>query len=391
MLVISWRGWPTAVVAAGTLLALAACAPNAARTPLQPRLSASVAAAENEDSRYGTLLRLAGSTRAAGDPAAAVNVYQQAIALEQGRPEAYLLLGDTLIELEAFDEAAQTFQHVLKRDSGNIAAHRGYGRVMLALNRPDTAILHYRSALAADPHDIQSYNGLGVAYDLNGQHEAAQAAYRDGLEIAPDSMLLRNNYGLSLALAGDEEEALEILRAVVEEPGATARNRQNLALAYGLAGNLVAAERISRVDLDEQAVESNLAYFAALAAVEDGRQRAAALGVQGPQMADRAGDAAANRKIVAVALEGAGVELGLSPTGRWFVNLGDFGSSAQATAAWRQLRAQYADLLGGLSRLAGVQEGPQPLLAGPLANAAEAQSLCDTLSGRGQHCRALPL
>jgi Flp pilus assembly protein TadD len=391
MLVISWRGWPKAAVAAGALLAFAACAPNAARTPMQPRLNTSIAAAESEDSRYGTLLRLAASTRAAGDPAAAVNVYQQAIALEQGRPEAYLLLGDTLIELKAFDEAAKTFQLVLKRDPDSIAAHRGYGRALLALNRPDPAILHYRAALAADPNDIQSYNGLGVAYDLNGQHEAAQAAYRDGLRIAPDSMLLRNNYGLSLALAGEHDEALEVLRAVVDEPGATARNRQNLALAYGLAGNLVAAERISRLDLDEEAVENNLAYFAALAAVEGGRQRAAALGVQGPQLTDRAGDAEANRRIVAVALEGAGVELGLSPTGRWFVSLGEFGSSAQAAAAWRQLRSQYGDVLGGLSRLAGVQEGPQPLLAGPLASAEKAQSLCDRLSERGQHCRALPL
>jgi Flp pilus assembly protein TadD len=391
MLVISWRGWPTAAVAVGALLALAACAPTTARTPVQPGLNESLAAAESEDSRYGTLLRLAGSTRAAGDPAAAVNVYQQAIALEQGRPEAYLLLGDTLIELEAFDDAAKTFQLVLKRHPRNIAAHRGYARVLLALNRPDTAILHYKAALAADPNDIQAYNGLGVAYDLNGQHEAAQAAYRDGLKVAPDSMLLRNNYGLSLALAGNHEEAIEVLRAVVDEPGATARNRQNLALAYGLAGNLVAAERISRLDLDEQAVDNNLAYFAALAAVEDGRQRAAALGVHGPQMVDRAGDAEANRRVVAVALEGAGLELGLSPTGRWFVNLGEFGSSAQATTAWRQLRAQYGDLLGGLSRLAGVQEGPQPLLAGPLESAAKAQSLCDSLSARGQHCRALPL
>jgi hypothetical protein len=204
-------------------------------------------------------------------------------------------------------------------------------------------------------------------------------------------MLLRNNYGLSLALAGEHEKALQMLSAVVEEPGATARNRQNLALAHGLAGNLEAAERISRLDLDEQAVENNVAYFAALAAVEDGRQRAAALGVHGPQMTDRAGDAEANKRVVAVAMGGTGLELGLSPTGRWFVNLGDFGSGAQAAAAWRELRVAYADQLGSLSRLAGGQEGLQPLLAGPLASAEKAQSLCETLSARGQHCRALPL
>jgi Flp pilus assembly protein TadD len=391
MLVISWRGWPQAAVAVGALLALAACAPNAARTPIQPRLNPAIAAAESEDSRYGTLLRMAASTRAAGDPAAAVNVYQQAIAVEQGRPEAYLLLGDTLIELEAYDDAAKTLQANIKRDSSNIAAHRGYARVLLALNRPDTAILHYKSALAADPNDLQAHNGLGVAYDLNGQHDAAQAAYRAGLELAPDSMLLRNNYGLSLALAGEHEKAIQMLGAVVEEPGATARNRQNLALAHGLAGNLAAAERISRLDLDDQAVENNVAYFAALAAVEGGRQRAAALGVHSPQMADRAGDAEANKRVVAVAMGGTGLELGLSPTGRWFVNLGDFGSGAQAAAAWRELRVRYGDQLGSLSRLAGAQEGGQPLLAGPLASAEKAQALCEALSARGQHCSALPL
>ena len=45
MLVISWRGWPKAAVAAGALLAFAACAPNAARTPMQPRVKPGVAVA----------------------------------------------------------------------------------------------------------------------------------------------------------------------------------------------------------------------------------------------------------------------------------------------------------------------------------------------------------
>ena len=102
-------------------------------------------------------------------------------------------------------------------------------------------------------------------------------------------MLLRNNLGLSLALSGQYAEAIELLRAIVDEPGAKARNRQNLALAYGLAGDLTAAERISRLDLDEEAVQNNLSYFAALAAVEDDRKRAAVLGVHPPELTDHQG------------------------------------------------------------------------------------------------------
>jgi hypothetical protein len=204
-------------------------------------------------------------------------------------------------------------------------------------------------------------------------------------------MLLRNNLGLSLALAGKHAEAIELLRAVVDEPGAKARNRQNLALAYGLAGDLTAAERISRLDLDEESVQNNLSYFAALAAVEDRRKRASVLGVHPPELTDNPADVDASRRIAAIALEGEGLELGLAPTGRWFVDLGEYGSAERASSAWRQLRMEHKELLGHLSRLAGVENGRQPLLVGPLAGAEQAQSLCGNLERRGQRCRALPL
>jgi len=381
---ISWRTWSRLAVAGCALLGVVACAPNSARTPLEP----SVAAGEE---RYETLLRLGASARAAGDPAAAVSVYQKAIAQNRGRVDAYLLLGDALVEMKAYDDAARTYQEALGREANSIAAHRGYARAMLGLNRPEVAVIHYQAALTQAPDDLQAHNGLGVAYDFTGQHEAAQEAYRAGLDLAPDSMLLRNNLGLSLALSGKHAEAIELLRRLVDEPGAKANNRQNLALAYALAGDLVAAERISRLDLDEEAVQNNLGYFAALGAVEDDRKRASGLGVQSPELTDADGDLDAGRRIAAIALEGEGLELGLSPSGRWFVDLGNHVSAAEASAAWRQLRTDYPDLLGHLSRLAGVENGRQPLLVGPLASADRAQSLCSQLEGRGQPCRALAL
>lgn len=388
MSVISCKRWPILAIAGGALLVVSACAPNRA---VQPQMDPSLSSAEREEGRYGTLLRLASSARAAGDPAAAVKIYQQAIQHERGRVDGYVLLGDTLIELGAHDAAATTYQEALQRAGDSVAAHRGYGRAMLGLNRPEAAIVHFQAALAKDRNDVQAHNGLGVALDLAGQPEAAEAAYRAGLEVAPDSMLLRNNLGLSLALAGRHAESIELLRAVVDEPGAKARNRQNLALAYGLAGDLVAAERIARLDLDEESVQSNLAYYAELAAVDDRRKRAAALGVHAPEVSDRPDDADNGRRLSALALGGHDLELGLAPTGRWFVNLGEYGSAGQAVSAWRNLRSQHGDVLGDLTRLAGLQDGSQPLLVGPLADADRAQSVCGTLRGRGQSCRALAL
>lgn len=370
---------------------VSACAPNSVLTPAQPRLDESLAAAEQESGRYGTLLRLASSTRAAGDSAAAVNMYQQAISLEGSRPEAYTLLGDTLVELEAYDQAAEIFEQSLERNENSLAARLGYARVLLALRRPEAAIPHYKAALKENSGNLQVHNGLGVAYDLIGEHQTAQKVYRDGLSIAPDSMLLRNNLGLSLALAGDHEDAVSLLRMVADEPGARARNRQNLALAYGLAGDLAAAERISRLDLDEESVKSNVAYFAALAAIDDQRKRAAALGAHADNDADKSDGAELQHRLTALALGGEGVELSLMPTGRWFLNLGEFTSRERAASAWLQMRNRHQDVLGELDRLAGAEQGSQPLLVGPLATAKTAEGLCETLEGRGQVCRALAL
>lgn len=373
-------------IVVGVAVVLSACAPNSVRTPTSPRIDGPLVAAEQESGRYGTLLRLASSTRSSGDPAAAVNMYQQAIALEPNRAEAYTLLGGTLIELGAHDQAAEIFQQSLSRDGDGVAARLGYARSLIALNRPEAAIPHYEAVVKSTPGHLQAHNGLGVAYDLAGQHRAAQKVYRDALAITPDSMLLRNNLGLSLALAGDHQDSIELLRVVADEPGARAQNRQNLALAYGLSGDLASAERISRLDLDENAVQSNIAYFASLAAIDDRRKRAAALGTQSSDTSASGGP-----HLTALALTGEGLELALTSTGRWYVNLGDYASPSQANSAWQQLRAQHGDLLNRLDKLAGAEKGRQPLLVGPVATSEQAESLCNDLAGRGQSCRPMAL
>lgn len=375
----------------GFVACLSACAPNSVRTPVGAGVDGQLNAAEQETSRYGTLLRLASSTRSSGDPAAAVNMYQQAIALERGRPEAYALLGDTLIELGAYDQAAEIFQQSLKRDGDGLAARLGYARALVALKRPEAAIPHYEAALRSASGNLQAYNGLGVAYDLSGQHKAAQQIYRDALAIAPDSMLLRNNLGLSLALAGDYQDAIELLKIVADEPGARAQNRQNLALAYGLSGDLASAERISRLDLDEESVQSNLAYFASLAAIDDRRKRASALGAHSSDQGTAAGSETVGQRLTALALGDEGLELALTPTGRWYVNLGEYANRLQAASAWQQLQTQHVDLLSPFDHLAGAESGRQPLLVGPMATAEKAETLCSSLASRGQVCRPMAL
>src|SRR5258707_4040887 len=225
-----------------------------------------------------TLLKVADQTRAGGDLGTAVTLYKRAHEMAKGDPVPLAKLGETLAQMQAYNDAAQAYRDALAISKDDPDLHRGLGNVLLAMSKPQLAQAQLEAAAEKAPGDARIFNGLGVAYDLTGRHDLAQGAYRKGLGLAPDQLSLRNNLGLSLALGGDYVGGIATLSEVVTQPGATARNRQNLALVYGLAGDNVHAASVARHDLDEQAVRSNLAYYTLLRSMDDVGRTAAILG-----------------------------------------------------------------------------------------------------------------
>jgi Flp pilus assembly protein TadD len=257
-----------AAIAASALLG--ACTTDVAQTMVTtPPASEAV--------HYESLMRVADAMRASGDNVAAIGMYKRAGTMMPLNPEPLVKLGAALADLKAYNEAATAYRSALGLDATNVEAMRGLGNVLLSLDQPQVALKHLEAALAIDASDSRIHNSLGVVLDLIGDHRGAQARYRQGLTASADNLVLRNNLGLSLALSGDYREAIGILRSIAMHPAATVRNRQNLALVYGLAGDLEAAARVARMDLDENAVRSNLAYYTVLREMAD-RPRVSTLG-----------------------------------------------------------------------------------------------------------------
>lgn len=217
-------------------------------------------AAASEPAGPEVLLRVAETRRAAGDEAMALSLYRRAHTLYPEHLGVALKLGEMLTEAGLAEEAYRAFSAALDVNPQSATAHRGLANANLALNQLEAAVEGFRVAIDLDGH-VKAFNGLGVALDLLGDHAGAQRVYRTGLRHFPDHLMLRNNLGLSLALTGELQEAVRILSNVAADPSATSKHRQNLALAYGLSGNVDEAARISRLDLSEQTVQSNLAYF----------------------------------------------------------------------------------------------------------------------------------
>lgn len=260
---------------------LVACSTDPLTSSLRPTAEDKAESTHAPAGAYGALLRLGEATRQAGDPASAVVFFRRAHAADAFKPEALVKLGAALSDLAQYNDAAQAFRDALDLDHNNTEALRGLGGALIALNQPEIAIENFKAANTIEP-DYRNFNGLGVASDHLGRHKEAQEYYESGLKTFPDNLTLLNNLGLSQILSRDYDAAITTLVAAAQQPGATARQRQNLALAYGIAGRDADAERIARLDLDRQAVQSNLAYYGILRAANDEALLTAVLGVHAP-------------------------------------------------------------------------------------------------------------
>ena len=234
--------------------------------------------ASEANSPAETLLRVARGTRDNGDFASAVTIYKRVHDLDRDRADVLVELGQVLSALGAHNEAAETFRKAVKLAPNNVDALRGLGNTLLAMDQAALALEQFVAALAVQ-EDPRVYNGMGVVHDMNGSHDSAQSSYKSGLGLAPNDFSLRSNMALSLALAGKFDEAIQILGRMIKEPGSTVRHRQNLSLIYGLAGKFGEAASIARLDLDEPAVQGNLAYYETLRSLPAKDRAAAVFGI----------------------------------------------------------------------------------------------------------------
>ena len=234
------RALALAVLAA---LVLSACATNRASTSLDTPDYSGLSTAQTQEAvvqlgaRYksnprdtNAAIHFAAALRAAGQPAQAVSVMEQAMAV-------------------AGDDAAVRIAYAKA-----LAAN---GQFQQALNVIDATIDPTRP-------DWNALSVKGAILDQMGQNEQARTLYRQAQVTAPREASLEANLGLSYAMTNDLSQAETHLRRAVAMPNATSQIRQNLALIVGLQGRFDEARQIYARELPADQVENNMAYIRAL-------------------------------------------------------------------------------------------------------------------------------
>lgn len=213
---------------------------------------------------YAALMRIGKAARTGGDYTNAVAVFRRAAEIEPRLPDPFIAIGDALLPLGAINEAIIAYNSALARDSTSIPALQGLAKAYIETGRPELALVPLNKGLTLRPGDPKLLVLLGVVEDVAGQHRQAQYHYREGLQHSPGDPSLTVDLALSLALSGNYPNAIAALQPIAMGSSGTAQERQTLALIYGLQGNISEAARLGRIDLDEAAVEHNLAYYRTL-------------------------------------------------------------------------------------------------------------------------------
>ncbi len=106
---------------------------------------------------------------------------------DPGNVEAWIKLGNILMDTRRFNEAIDAYQKALAINPKNIDVIVDMGTCFRNSGKPDLAVKEYRKALEMDPRHLNAHMNLGIvlAYDL---HDTAQASkeFEKVLEIDPN-------------------------------------------------------------------------------------------------------------------------------------------------------------------------------------------------------------
>ena len=172
---------------------------------------------------------------------------RKAIALEPGRAESHLTLGQLLARRQRLDDAVSSLRRALALSGDDPAYAYDLGLALRLTGDLDEAEAQLRAALAGDPGNGEARRALGLILRQKGALPAAADELRRSVAARPDDAQGHNVLGTVLEKLDDLPGAIEAFRAATRLEPHLAEARVNLAQALKKAGR----DEEARVELAE--------------------------------------------------------------------------------------------------------------------------------------------
>ncbi len=107
---------------------------------------------------------------------------------DPGNLNAWIRLGNILMDSKRFTEAIEAYARALELDPRNVNVRVDMGTCYRNTGQPERAVEEYRKALTYNPKHLYAHKNLGVvlAYDLNRIKEAIPE-FETYLKLSPDA------------------------------------------------------------------------------------------------------------------------------------------------------------------------------------------------------------
>jgi tetratricopeptide (TPR) repeat protein len=146
----------------------------------------------------------------AGQPAKAIDAYQQAASIQPDSASVWHLLGILYDRTDQSAKAIQAYQQLLRISQDSVFAWHSLGNAYIKINQSDKAIEAYQQVLRFNPKDDSAWYNLGYAYYKAGQAAKAIEAYQQVLRFKPRNAPAWYNLGLAYAQSGQRGKMLEV-------------------------------------------------------------------------------------------------------------------------------------------------------------------------------------
>jgi tetratricopeptide (TPR) repeat protein len=178
----------------------------------------------------------------AGHTDAAIGILQQQLAKDPGAVAASILLTETLLAAERFDEADQAIESALAKNKSDAGLERVLGDLRFREGRIFDAEQAYKAAIKLDPHNARAIYGVSRVFDATSFRKKASEMLQVAHAIDPQDPVIANAFDeaapRSAAVLARREAELAALRdGHGGEPGARQRSLERwIAVAKALDG-----------------------------------------------------------------------------------------------------------------------------------------------------------
>ena len=164
--------------------------------------------AEDHEDRVVALTTEGTQLLAQANYAAAVQKYEQAVALSPDQEDLHYNLAIALAKLGKTEDAKKHYEEALRIFPDYAEAHNNLGNLLMNENKLAEAIARFREAIKNMPENGSFHSNLGTAFGRQGKVTEAIGEFEEAIKHAPTYVEARVNLANALLAKGRVEDAI---------------------------------------------------------------------------------------------------------------------------------------------------------------------------------------